>query len=124
LENRFHLRDIPWLDELDELLDLVRDEVVGYWHDVGHAQVLQHLGFGDHEDWLRRFAGPQGRVLGVHLHDVVGLKDHLPVGLGHIDWPMVASYLPAGVLRTCEFRPSTSPQEVATGLQRAAAWLG
>jgi sugar phosphate isomerase/epimerase len=119
LENRFHYQEIPLPDELDDLLGLGFGEVVGYWHDIGHAQVLEHLGFHAHEEWLRRFAGPQGRVIGVHLHDVVGLTDHLAAGLGQVDWDMVARYLPASILRTCEFHPSNSPQEVASGLQ----WL-
>lgn len=119
LENRLHYHEIPQPDELDELLDLGLGDVAGYWHDVGHAQVLEHLGFPRHEEWLRRFAGPQGRAIGVHLHDVVGLKDHLAAGLGQVDWEMVGRYLPASILRTCEFAASNTPQQVAAGLQ----WL-
>lgn len=116
LENRSHYREIPLPDELDALLNLGLGETVGYWHDVGHAQVLEHLGFGAHETWLRRFSG---RMIGVHLHDVVGGKDHLAAGLGEVDWGMVRSYLPPAVLRTCEFHASNSPQQVADGLR----WL-
>jgi sugar phosphate isomerase/epimerase len=116
LENRFHYHEIPLPDELDELLDLGLGDVVGYWHDVGHAQVLEHLGFGTHEEWLRRFAD---RMVGIHLHDVVGLNDHLAAGLGQVEWEMVAHYLPGGVLRTCEFQTTNSRQQVAAGL----AWL-
>ena len=116
LENRFHYREIPLPDELDELLDLGFGQTVGYWHDIGHAQVLQHLGFDPHEEWLRRFAD---NMIGVHLHDVVGVADHLAAGSGEVDWGMVRGYLPAGVLRTCEFQASTSPQQVAAGHQ----WL-
>ncbi len=116
LENRFHYHEIPLPDELDDLLDLGFGELVGYWHDVGHAQVLEHLGFGKHEEWLRRFAG---RMVGIHLHDVEGLTDHLAVGLGQVDWDLVSGYLPAGALRVCECQPSNSPQEVAAGVN----WL-
>jgi sugar phosphate isomerase/epimerase len=116
LENRYHYHEIPSPDELDELLDLGLGEAVGFWHDVGHAQVLEHLGFHAHKEWLRRFAN---RIIGVHLHDVVGLTDHLAVGLGQVDWEMVASYLPVSALRTCEFQPFNTPREVAAGLQ----WL-
>jgi sugar phosphate isomerase/epimerase len=116
VENRFHYQEIPSPDELDELLDLGLGEVVGYWHDVGHAQVLEHLGFATHEEWLRRFAG---QMIGVHLHDAVGVTDHLVVGLGQVDWDMVAGYLPTSALRTCEFQPFNTPQQVAAGLR----WL-
>jgi sugar phosphate isomerase/epimerase len=116
LENRFHYHEIPLPDELDELLDLGLGKVVGYWHDIGHAQVLEHLGFASHEEWLRRFAG---QMIGVHLHDAVGLTDHLIAGLGQVDWDMVSGYLPPGALRTCEFQSFNSPQEVVDGLR----WL-
>jgi sugar phosphate isomerase/epimerase len=117
VENRFHYREIPLPDEVEDLLGLGLGDTVGYWHDIGHAQVLEHLGFDSHEEWLRRFAGPQGPLVGVHLHDVMGVQDHLPVGTGQVDWDMVKRYLPASALRTCEFQASTSPQEVAAGLQ-------
>ena len=120
LENRYHYHEIPLPDELEDLLGLGLGEVVGYWHDVGHAQTLEHLGFGTHEEWLRRFAGPQGRVIGVHLHDVVGITDHQAAGKGQIDWEMVARYLPAGVLRTCEFLAPNLPEEVAAGARLLA----
>jgi len=120
LENRYHYHEIPLPDELEDLLNLGLGEAVGYWHDVGHAQVLENLGFWTHEEWLRRFGGPQGRIIGVHLHDVVGITDHQAVGKGQMDWEMVAGYLPAGVLRTCEFLASNSPEEVAGGARLLA----
>ena len=57
-------------------------------------------------------------------YDVVGISDHLAVGLGEVDWDLVAAHLPPGVLRTCEFLPKNSPQEVMAGLERVSAWLG
>jgi sugar phosphate isomerase/epimerase len=113
LENRFHYPEIPQPDELEQLLALDRGGVIGYWHDVGHAQVMEHLGFGRHEDWLSRFAG---RIVGVHLHDVDGLQDHLAPGRGRMDWGMVARYLPAAALRTCEVQSFNPPEDVAAGL--------
>ena len=113
LENRYHYFEIPLPDELDELLHLGAGEIVGYWHDVGHAQVLENLGFGTHEEWLRRFAG---QMVGIHLHDVVGVDDHRAAGLGEVDWSLVARYLPAGALRTCEFQPFNSPEQVRAAL--------
>ncbi len=96
LENRYHYHEIPLPDELEDLLSLDLGGVVGYWHDVGHAQTHENLGFGAHEEWLRRFGGPKGRIIGVHLHDVAGITDHQAAGKGQMDWEMVARYLPAG----------------------------
>jgi sugar phosphate isomerase/epimerase len=114
LENRYYYLDIPLLDEMGALLDLVDDGRVGFWYDVGHAETLARLGFGSHEEWLRRYAS---RMIGVHLHDIKGLRDHYAAGLGEIDWDMVAAYLPADAIRTCEFRNDNTPEQVAAGLQ-------
>ncbi len=117
LENRDHYYEIPLPDELDYLLGLGYDEIVGYLHDVGHAQKLEHLGFCPHEEWLRRFAG---RMIGIHLHDIVGLRDHLAPGLGQINWDMVARHLLAGIVCTCECRSYNSPQELTAGMRLLA----
>jgi len=116
LENRYYYHEIPLPDELEALLSLDYDEVIGYWYDVGHAQTLEQLGFCPHEEWLRRFAP---RIIGVHLHDAVGINDHRAAGFGQVDWNMVARYLPAEALRTCEFQNDHSPQQVAAGVK----WL-
>jgi sugar phosphate isomerase/epimerase len=114
LENRYRCLEFPLLDEMSALLDLVDDGRVGFWYDVGHAEKLARLGFGSHEEWLRRYAS---RMIGVHLHDIKGLRDHYAAGLGEIDWDMVAAYLPADAIRTCEFRNDNTPEQVVAGLQ-------
>ncbi len=115
LENRYHFFEIPVPDEVDELLHLGCGDTIGYWHDVGHAVVLENLGFGSHEEWLRRFAG---QMVGIHLHDVVGIDDHRAADQDGVDWSLVARYLPPGALRTCEFQPSNPPEEVRAALER------
>jgi len=116
LENRDHYFEMPLLDELDFLLNQGYGETVGYWHDIGHAEKSQYKGYGSHEEWLKRFAP---KMIGVHLHDIVGLDDHLAAGRGDMNWDMVARYLPENVLRTCEFQNTNSPGQIADGLR----WL-
>ncbi len=91
LETRFYFHEIPNIDEMEELLKETKGRRVGYWHDVGHAEVQQRLGFASHEEWLSRF---EGRMIGVHLHDVLGISDHRPPGKGDVNWDMVAKNLP------------------------------
>ncbi len=112
LENRYHYREIPLPDELEDLLGMSSD-IVGYWHDVGHAQVLENLGFVPHEAWFERFAH---RIVGVHLHDVIGISDHRAAGKGMLNWEMVARHVPADALRTLEFQNDNSPQQVEEGV--------
>jgi len=99
LETRFHLNEIPNMEEMSALLDEVQNHFLGYWHDVGHAEVQQQLGFSLHEQWLSRF---QDRMIGVHLHDIHGISDHHAPGRGHMNWEMIAKYLRPGVIRVCE----------------------
>jgi len=99
LETRFHPNEIPNTEEMAELLNGVPQSVVGYWHDVGHAEVQQQLGFSLHEEWLSRF---QDRMVGIHLHDIHGISDHHAPGKGNMNWEMIARYLPLGIVKVCE----------------------
>ncbi len=99
LETRFHPNEIPNIDEMAELLNGAPQNVVGYWHDAGHARVQQQLGFSLHEEWLSRF---KDRLIGIHLHDIRGISDHHAPGKGNMDWEMIARYLPAGIIKVCE----------------------
>lgn len=99
LETRFHLHEMPNIDEMAKLLNEVAGRPVGYWHDMGHAEVQQRLGFASHGEWLLRF---RHRIIGVHLHDVLGVSDHYAPGKGDINWEMVAKYLPGEAIKVCE----------------------
>lgn len=113
LENRFHYVEIPAPDELEELLCIAAPEQVGFWYDVGHAQVLDRLGFFAHAEWLERFGG---RIVGTHLHDATGINDHQAPGFGEVDFERVARSLPAGAIRTLEVRWNTPFEQVKDGL--------
>lgn len=113
LENRYHYYEIPNIEEMRALLS--SDPLtIFYWHDTGHAQNLETLGFTRHEEWLQAFAS---RMVGVHLHDILGLKDHRVAGTGEMNWPMIASHLPAQAIRTCEFDWPYREEEIAAGVE-------
>lgn len=99
LETRFHFHEIPDIEEMAELLEEVEGSLTGYWHDVGHAEVQQRLGFTRHQDWLASFGD---KMIGIHLHDIVGLSDHYAPGKGEADWALIAKYLPRRAIRVCE----------------------
>jgi sugar phosphate isomerase/epimerase len=114
LENRYHYMDIPSIDEMDELLSLADSSQLGFIYDVGHAQALDRLGFYSHEDWLKRYSS---RMLGTHLHDVIGVTDHHAPGLGEIDFSKIAPYLPGDSFRTFELLPGNTLAQVKKGLK-------
>src|SRR6187551_3471445 len=53
LESRRGYEESPSERELPGLLDELNSQQVGYWHDFGHSQIKENLGFVNHEEWLR-----------------------------------------------------------------------
>ena len=109
LETRFHFHEIPNMDEMAELLNNVPGNLVGYWHDVGHAEVQQRLGFSLHEEWLSRF---RDRMVGVHLHDVLGISDHHAPGTGAINWEMLVKYMLPKIVKVCEIGEWNNEEQI------------
>jgi sugar phosphate isomerase/epimerase len=113
LENRYHLHEIPSIEECEALLAEYPADLVGYWHDVGHAEVLGRLGLIDRRRWLDTL-GP--RTLGCHLHDVDGLGDHRAPGRGDVDWSYIASGLPKGAVRVFEIDQRQPDEALAAAI--------
>ena len=113
LENRDHYYEVPLPHEMDEMLE-IRPGVIDYWHDVGHAEKLREIGFYSQREWLERFGS---RMIGVHLHDNNGEKDHLVPGSGSVDWGLVSSFVPDRAIRTFEVRGFTTPEQLAAAQQ-------
>lgn len=98
LENRYHYHEIPQPNEYEPILDGLALEQAGYWHDTGHAEVLHRLGFNDRHEWLSRLSP---RLVGAHLHDVIGIGDHRAPGDGDVEWDYIVEgvqHLPAYTL--------------------------
>jgi sugar phosphate isomerase/epimerase len=114
LENRYHYFDIPTQDEMPALLALAEPDRIGFIYDVGHATVMNRLGFFPDEMWLKTFGG---RIVGTHLHDVIGVTDHHAPGLGDVDFRMVGRYLPKEAFRTVEVMNFNSFEQIKAGLK-------
>lgn len=99
LETRLAYHEIPQIAELAVLMAPYPAALVGYWHDVGHAEVQHRLGLVDRNSWL---ATHGTRTIGAHLHDVIGITDHRAPGQGDVRWDPIAAGLPSSALRTFE----------------------
>jgi len=117
LENRAHFHDIPSFDEIGPLMEEF-GPAVGYWHDLGHAFRLEVLGFWPQGAWLERYGD---HLVGMHLHDSIGLEDHQPPGEGDIPFQRLAPLLPARVCRVLEVRSCHDEEAVAAGLAHLQA---
>jgi sugar phosphate isomerase/epimerase len=114
LENRADYHDIPNLEDMKLLLSGFDAGPVGYWHDVGHAHRLEVLGFYKHQEWLDAF---EGRLIGMHLHDCVGLKDHQCPGTGEIDFSLLKRYVRPETLLVAELNRVNPENAVKAGLE-------
>ncbi len=41
-------------------------------------------------------------MIGVHIHDIVGLKDHCLSGVGEMDWDSIGQYVKDCPIKVCE----------------------
>jgi sugar phosphate isomerase/epimerase len=114
VENREALEEIPLDSEFDLFLRDFNRPSVGYWHDCGHAQIKQHLGFIDHRLHLLSMAN---RLIGFHIHDVeYPGRDHRPPGTGTVDFAALKPMVKPEHIKVFEFSPSLSPDEAAAGV--------
>jgi len=80
IENRFYFHEMPNIEEVSLLLKKYPDAPLGYWHEPGHAEMFVRQGWVKHHaDFLTPF---EGRIAGLHLHDLRGLHDHFAPGSG------------------------------------------
>jgi sugar phosphate isomerase/epimerase len=120
VENRYHLREVPDPDELEIILERFDGSNVGYWHDVGHAAVQEFLYGLSHKEMLSRFSA---RMIGVHLHDADGVKDHQAPGKGKIDFEMMKEFIVPDTTRVIELAPEVSGEDLQKSIDLLAGIL-
>lgn len=113
LENRNLYHELPGPEEFDVIFREFDGGPLGYWHDTGHAQVSQELTLTGQETLLKQYGE---RLLGMHLHDARGHRDHLVPGTGAVDFALIQSSLPADRPCVLELQPGSSEQEVLEGI--------
>jgi sugar phosphate isomerase/epimerase len=123
VEGRQCYEEIPTEIELTALLDEINaPEVVGYWHDFGHIQIKENVGFVDHAEWLAHIAP---RMLGGHLHDTEWPgKDHRPPFKGNMDYEKLVPLIPNPCLLVWEMGPRRNGPEIQESLEKWKARFG
>ena len=109
--------------ELTRLLDEINaPEVVGYWHDFGHLQVKENVGFVDHAEWLAHIAP---RMFGGHLHDTKWPgHDHRPPFTGDIDYDKLIPLIPKPSLLVWEMGSRLKAKEITESFEKWKARFG
>ena len=114
LENRYHYYELPGPDDFEVIFDTFKGAPIGYWHDTGHAHANESLGLIPRNSLLQANAT---RLIGVHLHDAVGLDDHIPPGSGEIDFTALKPLLKADTIKIIELKPGIPTPEVSKGIR-------
>jgi sugar phosphate isomerase/epimerase len=115
LEARRDHEQIPTERELAELLEEMNSPHLGYWHDFGHSQVKENLGFIDHAEWLRA-VGP--RTFGCHVQDCIwpAREGQLPF-TGGVDFEKLVPLLPTNCLFVWEMNPNKTADAIRQSVQ-------
>jgi sugar phosphate isomerase/epimerase len=115
IEGRRGYEEIPSEREFPALLDELNSPQVGYWHDFGHIQIKENLGFVDHAEWLRAI-GP--RAFGCHVQDCIWpAQDHQPPFAGDVDLAKLVPLLPRNCLWVWELSPRKTVDEIRRSVE-------
>ncbi|HXG48479.1 MAG TPA: sugar phosphate isomerase/epimerase [Methylomirabilota bacterium] len=115
IENREAVGEIPFESDFPDFFREFRDPTVVYWHDTGHAQIKENLGFIAH---ARHLEAMRERLYGFHVHDVqFPGRDHRAPGAGMIDFAALAPLVAPHHLKVFELSPSLGPEEARAGVQ-------
>lgn len=122
IENREALEEIPFEADFSFLFADFPGGILRYWHDTGHAQIKQNLGFIDHVMHLESLADA---LAGFHIHDVeFPGRDHRPPGLGMIDFAALKPFVKPEHLKVIELSPSVTVEQLQAGVAHLQALWG
>jgi sugar phosphate isomerase/epimerase len=114
IENREAVEEIPFETDFMFFFKEFSSPAVAYWHDTGHAQIKENLGFLHH---LLHLDSLSSRLAGFHLHDVeFPARDHRPPGKGTVDFAALKPMVKPEHIKVFEFSPRLAREEALEGV--------
>ncbi len=121
-ENRQSLEELPLESDFQFLFREISSPSLGYWHDTGHAQIKEHLGFISH---ILHLESLQENLVGFHIHDVeYPGRDHTPPGSGTIDFAALKPVVKPHHIKVFELSPSLTVEQVKQGIAHVKSIWG
>jgi sugar phosphate isomerase/epimerase len=115
IENRQALEELPIESDYQFIFREIPSPNLVYWHDTGHAQIKENLGFIQHLMHLESLAD---RLAGFHLHDVqFPGRDHCPPGSGTVDFAALKPLVQPRHIKVFELSPGLTAEQVRGGVE-------
>jgi sugar phosphate isomerase/epimerase len=122
IENREALEELPLEQDYYLLFKTLNSPAFVYWHDTGHAQIKENLGFIDHAFHLE---SQKEKLFGFHIHDVqFPGRDHCSPGSGMINFAKLKPFVKPEHLKVFEFSPSMPPEAALAGVAHIKSLWG
>lgn len=113
-ENREAIQELPLEGDFPKFFQELNNPALKYWHDCGHAQIKENLGFIQHQQHLATMAE---YLAGFHIHDVrFPGQDHCPPGSGMIDFAALKPFVKPEHIKVFELSPKLPVEAVRAGI--------
>ncbi|CAM4364557.1 sugar phosphate isomerase/epimerase family protein [Paenibacillus typhae] len=73
IETRSRCNQMPTLEEARTIISGLRGAPVGLWYDIGHGMMMGRMGLYDNVNEANAMIED---IVGVHIHETIGLSDH------------------------------------------------
>ncbi len=115
IENRQALEELPVESDYHFLFRELTSPSLVYWHDTGHAQIKENLGFIHHAMHLESLCD---RLWGFHIHDVeFPGRDHCAPGTGTVNFSALKPFAKRDHVKVFEFGPHLTIDQVKSGIE-------
>lgn len=122
IENREAIEEIPFESDFPFFFQEFSSPTVRYWHDTGHAQIKENLGFIQHTMHLESMVE---YLAGFHIHDVeYPGGDHRPPGKGSIDFAALAQFVKPEHIKVFELHSSVTVEQLQEGVAHVKSLWG
>ena len=117
IENLPSWETVPCESEAETLMKHFDSPYIRCWHDIGHGQMRENMGFVGNMIWLGKL---KPWLAGMHVHDVIPpATDHVMPPDGNIDFKKFQPFVGSDVLKVLEPAPNTPAEK----LRKAKALL-